>query len=302
MPPDVVFIVSEHVRRPELQYALRSWDLVPHGAVWFIGGRPGWVRNVNHIPFPDHENKWKNISDKARSLASLDGPAEEFYYTEDDYFILKPVDRIPDYIRDKSLNDYVGQQEKKRKRGLRGGWWGYMQNTRDVLHENGISEPASFDVHIPMLWRKSEMPVHWETPGPVSWRSLIGNTRTSERVLIEDIKVSASRNMERIDIGFASSSDGTFRKILEPTMAGLFPDPCRYEQEYYMDAPYDQEPRRLDAKKQRIVARRVRRNKPDQIVYEDGTREDVSDMCDCGFVAKSAGGLTTHQRSHTKEE
>lgn len=70
-----------------------------------------------------------------------------------------------------------------------------------------------------------------------------------------------------------------------------------------------------------ILARRVRRNKPNQILTENGW-VDVStfgdpppedyvepDMtafgdlvCDCGFEAKTAGGLTTHQRTHEEEE
>jgi len=279
--------------------------MVPHGTVWFVGGKPGWVRNVNHVPFPDHQDKWKNISDKARSLASLEGLAEEFYYTEDDYFILKPVDQIPNYIRAVSLNDYV--DGSKRKRVPRGGWWGYMANTRDVLHKNGVAEPASFDVHIPMLWRKSEMPIHWKTPGPVSWRSLIGNTRTTERILIEDVKVSAARYMKRTEIGFASSSDGTFRKLVEPIVHGLFPEPCRYEQEYYMDfepaSPYDEPVRRLQYKKDRIV-RRVKRDGT-VLTRVDGRwqpEEPEGFSCDCGFEAKSAAGLSAHQRSHSEEE
>jgi hypothetical protein len=326
MPPDVVFIVSEHVRRPELQYALRSWDLVPHGAVWFVGGRPGWVRNVRHVPFRDHQDKWQNIADKAKSLASLDGLAEEFYYTEDDYFILRPFDRIPDHSHPQTLNEQLAGRETRRKGRQLGGWWGYLQSTRDTLHAHGITDPVSFDVHIPMLWEKSKIPVHMDTGRPMSWRSLVGNTRKTVPVPVPDVKAGSSRRKAAVvasDVGFLSSSEGTFRKLVEPVVAALFPEPCRYEQEYYMDfepeSPYDHAPR-LDAKKQRIVARRVRRNKPDRVQYEDGTWVDVATIdektaekpdtttvgdpvCDvCGFVAKTAGGLATHQRSHESED
>jgi len=71
-----------------------------------------------------------------------------------------------------------------------------------------------------------------------------------------------------------------------------------------------------------ILAKRVRRNKPDRVLTEDGwvdvttINDEPSEgvvldttafgdppVCDdCGFEAKSTGGLSTHQRTHKGED
>lgn len=237
--PDVVFIVKEKVGRPELQYALRSLVNVPHGPVWLIGGRPEWVVNVQHVPFPDGKDKWKNISDKFKSLAALDDLSGEFIYTEDDYFILKPVSDLPNFVHPQTLNERVEEYEKGSSRPL-GGWKGYLQATRNALHKGGISEPESFDVHIPMLVEKNKIPLPMDTGAALSWRSMCGNTNGRDPVRVPiDAKTGSSTHLKKVraaGLGFLSSTDGTFKKQVEPVLVPLFPDPCRYEKEYYMDS------------------------------------------------------------------
>jgi hypothetical protein len=284
MPPDVVFIVKEQVRRPELQYALRSWSLVPHGTVWFVGGKPEWVRGVEHVPFPDSSPKWDNIAEKAKSLATLDGLSEFFYYTEDDYFILQPQDQIPAYTRPETLNDYVADYEKKNKK--LSGWAKYLQTTRNVLHAAGVDDPYSFDVHIPLLMEKSAIPVHLDNGKAMSWRSLTGNMMGHTPVPVTvDVKSPSRRHWEKVkaaDVGFLSSSEGTFKRSgVQAYLAGLFPDYSPYEKEFHMadsydeqiadnlpefesPSPYDQPP------KPRVVSRRLRRGKPNLFKLDTG--------------------------------
>lgn len=234
MTPDVVFVVHEHVRRPELQYALRSWSLVPHSQVWFVGGLPDWVRNVNHVPFPDSE-KWRNISDKFRSLHFLDGLADWFYYTEDDYFILQPQERIPHYVHKQSLRERVhGLETKQVRRKPLTGWKGYLTATLDVLVEAGVEDPLSYDVHVPLLVEKAKLPVHLESRWPVSWRSLYGNfSGLPSQPIKTDVKSHHSAKAKVAqETGFLSSAEGTFRKSgVEATLQKLFPEPSPYEKE-----------------------------------------------------------------------
>lgn len=231
--PDVVFIVREHPARDEFQYALRSLQNVPHGTVWLLGGRPEWIRNVRHVPWKDGGDKWKNIAEKFKSLATLDGLSEEFIYTEDDYFILKPHDRLPDLSYPTSLNEYVDARLKRKKRPS--GWTLYLKNTRDALHELGIEDPVSFDVHVPMYVRKSLIPLHWEPGMPVSWRSLTGNfDGRTHTPITTDVKVtSAGKLRGAIQTGFLSSNETTFQKTgVKTTLQKLFPEHCVYEKEY----------------------------------------------------------------------
>lgn len=293
--PDVVFIVREKVARAELQYALRSLANIPHGKVWLIGGKPEWVVNVEHVPFPDNPNKWQNISDKFKSLAHLDGLSERFIYTEDDYFIVKPFDRLPYLVRPAMLNDWVANYEKGRKRKKLSGWPGYLQATRDALHAAGITDPYSFDLHIPMEVERSKIPLHMDTGRPISWRSMCGNTSGREvEVAPRDVKIGVPKKVATVlksGIGFLSSSDASFAKCVEPTLRRIFPEPCRYEKEYYMayekevhfepESPWESpvyedeesvveeaEPGkcRRCGKPRDVTAKRIRRGKPN-IVY-----------------------------------
>ena len=80
MDRDVVFMLRDHPARDELQYALRSLDFIDHGTVYFIGGMPDWVRNVEHVPF-DGSSKWRNLDDKFRALAFFNDTATTEIYT-----------------------------------------------------------------------------------------------------------------------------------------------------------------------------------------------------------------------------
>ena len=328
--PDVVFIVRELVRRPELQYALRSWSLVPHGQVWMVGGCPSWVQNVNHVPFPDHPDKWQNISDKARSLATLDGLADWFYYTEDDYHILAPVDVIPLYRHETPLKPRVEEYRKRRKREPKGGWEGYLAATLRVLQNAGIEDPDSFDVHVPMLMEKARMPIHLKTPRPVSWRSLYGNFAEREPVTIDtDVKTGAGGDMKRkAATGFLSSSEGTFRRSgIEALLAARFPVPCQYERgDVDMAETFKREGGSQQWRKDRLMAAtRITRTGEKLVRTDEGWVPEVSEgevgapssgvdasgavspsgfVCDvCGFAAKTEFGLGSHKRAkHPAEE
>ena len=318
--PDVVFIVQEHVRRPELQYALRSWSLVPHGKVWLIGGCPNWVTNVNHVPFPDGDDKWRNISDKFRSLADLEELSDWFYYTEDDYHIIKPQpEGIPLYRHETPLRPRVAEYLARRKREPRGGWEGYLTATLRVLEKVGISDPDSFDVHIPMLVDKSRIPTHLDTPLPVSWRSLYGNLCGYPSVHVDvDVKTGNQGTLaQKAATGFLSSSEGTFRRSgIEALLADKFPSRSIYERED--DGMADMKPveGRQQWRKDRLV-RRVTRDGATLVRTENGWVDEVSGdgaasssvvpspdnspedlyCLQCDRTFKSVAGLMGHNRA-----
>lgn len=241
MAPDVVFVVREGVERTEFQYALRSLRFLEHGKVWLFGGRPDWVRNVEHVPVPD-SYKWRNISGKFKAAVEHPGVADEFVYTEDDYFITAPVDYLPDYARKEPLAEWVATYRARHKRKDKmTGWERYLSNTLDVLTDAGVEDPVSYDVHIPMLIQKRNVPLHlWRGPDfEVSWRTLYGNFSERETVRApRDVKVntlSTIRDAEKRMPGFLSSSDGTFKKSVLNVLKRVHPDPSPYEAEFYKE-------------------------------------------------------------------
>lgn len=312
MKPDVVFIVRERVRRPELQFALRSWSNVPHGTVWLIGGCPSWVQNVRHVPFPDGFDKWRNISDKFRSLATLGELSDWFYYTEDDYHILDPFpDGIPLYRHPTPLLPKVMEYRRRRKREPRGGWEGYLTATLDVLqNQAGIAEPESFDVHIPMLVEKARIPTHLKTPLPVSWRCLYGNLcgHPSEPIDIDVKSGSKAKLGQKAATGFLSSSEGTFRRSgIEAILEARFPERCRYEREDGdIMSKEDKEPAQQWRKERLVGARRITRTGQTLVRTKDGwqpEQQDLTEMTKAQLieVAKQRGVPTSGNKTQLLE-
>ena len=231
MKPDVVFCIGPSVGRDEFQYALRSLDNLEHGEVWIVGHKPKWVRNVIHVPF-DGGAKWQALNDVWRVIASVSDITERFYYSEDDYFITKPVEgEIPNYYLD-TLDERVLALDEA---GASGGWSQSLRATREVLVKAGIPHPISFDVHIPMLVEKERIPLHLDDGSrPLRYRSLVGNfaSRPPKRIST-DVKTVSPEECQRVHglgLGFLSSNEATFESSgVKAVLAELFPNPSRYE-------------------------------------------------------------------------
>jgi len=291
---DVVIVVEPRVQRDELQYALRSLDMIPHGRVFMVGGRPPWVQNVYHVPYKVTE-KWTALTNVWRDVIPTLNLTGEFIYTEDDYFILDPVDDIPNYHSPKTLRERCQSDSKGN-----GGWGKSMKNTLALLEANGYDDPLSFDVHIPMVVERDRIPT-WDLTEPwLRYRSLIGNTATRPAVPIRrDVKVGTLKAAKDVrPLGFLSSSDRTFHESAKLILRDIFPERCRYEKEpdaMQFDgpaSPYDETPtirqERLRAKKQRILAHRVRRDGRVQAQVESGGWVDVEHQNDAEFDERAA--------------
>lgn len=85
----------------ELRFCLRSivMHLKGYGEIFIIGEKPTWVKNVTHIPTPDIDRQfdktyWKErkIYEKIRIAAYMDDVTDDFYFTNDDHFLLQDFD------------------------------------------------------------------------------------------------------------------------------------------------------------------------------------------------------------------
>ncbi len=286
MSRDVVIVCDPRVLRDELQYALRSLDNVPHGRVFMVGANPHWVVGVHHVPFRVRE-KWTALTEVWRQVIPHLDLTAEFIYTEDDYFVLDPIDDIPNYHTPKTLRERCHGGDSKGN----GGWGRSMKNTLALLEANGHPDPLSFDVHIPMVVERDRIPTWDLSEKWLRYRSLVGNTATRPPVEIRrDVKARSVEEARDIrPLGFLSSQDSSFQAAVRPILREVFPDPCRYEKEYHMGSEFDSpvypvetadpdqpSPRRerIEAKKQRIVAHRVRRDGRVQGKTDDGVWVD----------------------------
>jgi hypothetical protein len=228
---DVVYFLKESPPRPELQFSLRSLAMTDHGTVWFVGGCPDWVRNVNHVPFPDGEFKWWTLNDKFMLLPGLDGLSDEFVLMSDDYFFLRPCDSFPNYVDRERLSYRIRRLGDVSNPTGRSGW---LAEARDVCRAQGVADPFMFDVHTPSLYNRHLIPLHLYRGTPLSWRSVYGNLIVDDPVEIPlDPKSNSSARITKLaelDIGLLSTSEHSFTASgAERLLAGLFPEPSPFE-------------------------------------------------------------------------
>ena len=131
----------------ELRYSLRSlaqqeWV----GDVYLVGHKPGWVRDVVHIPCPDpYVAKDANIINKILLAASAPGISEKIVVNSDDQYIMRPVTlaELGPWCDPKSL-----PHAKSRLRHSR--WCERLVETVAYCRDHGLPTFV-LDSHIPYL-------------------------------------------------------------------------------------------------------------------------------------------------------
>ena len=95
-PTDIVYILgngSKFGDDAELRFSLRSMANQPWlNNIYLIGHKPKWVKNIIHIPCPDHhpaKRKDINLITKILRACSIPELTEDFVVNSDDQFALK---------------------------------------------------------------------------------------------------------------------------------------------------------------------------------------------------------------------
>ena len=79
----------------EIRYSLRSVaeNVKNFGKVFIVGELPSFLKNVIHIPCGDlYRPAWKNAYAKTRLACEDPRLSDDFFFMNDDFFIVKPVD------------------------------------------------------------------------------------------------------------------------------------------------------------------------------------------------------------------
>lgn len=229
---DVVFAVKDNPDRRELQYALRSLAMFPHGRVFLLGTRPlDWLKNVEYLPWKQQGNKWFDLDRKFQALATFDDLSDEVIYTEDDYFVIRRVLDFPNYTHPDRLPVRVKRADDT---NAYGGWSNSLRDTCRVLQEHGVENPESFDVHIPMVVVRAEIPLYMACDVPLRWRSLYGNVSSRPAVPVKrDVKHTTREELElglRDTPAFLSSNERTFDSSgVHNILKKRFPRKSQYE-------------------------------------------------------------------------
>lgn len=229
MPHDIVFVLKEQLDTDELRYALRSIEKnFPHRFVWFVGGQPEGFqpdRMLRHRQ-PPELNKWNRIKSSMLKVVEEPELSEEFFWFNDDFFVMKPFKGKFVNYADKSLTELIEQQRKSHK------WLGPYARTLLKAREElkALKKPeVNFEVHMPMLFEKSKVAKAIMTCSSPQMRSIYGNVTGCKWKQHDDVKV---YDLDEVpdDPDFLSTNDKTFTDgVVGAYIRAAFPTPSRFE-------------------------------------------------------------------------
>lgn len=244
---DVCIIHKRDDWTEELPFALRSLRNLPHRKVWFVGHKPDWVVNVEHLPVEDITPKWHDIQAKYLAFIGFQGDMTgEVVSMYDDTYILdgRHGTDLPTFHWGTAKQAWTGgknparlKHENLENRALPT----YRRSIFDsgrVLEEYGIEEPLNYSLHVPFVFDRPKVPTHLWDGGVLNWKTMAGNTSGRESTdLGGDVKVNRRVTLADAlsrDTGFLSSLNSNFRASgVKRFLRSLFPEPCRYERAFY---------------------------------------------------------------------
>src|SRR5690606_29117380 len=163
--------------------------------------------------------------------------SEEFLLFNDDFFILRKIDKWPVFHRgpvSKVVEDYYRRHGplKWNDHYRRG-----MEQTADILEKWGFSEPLSYELHAPMPIHKDLMveavSKAIETDRSIvalHKRTLFGNYARVGGRITQDHKVSGMERTWGNNQLFVSTEDSAFRRgAVGKRLRTRFPEPSPYE-------------------------------------------------------------------------
>lgn len=225
---DAVYI-CRHGNNEELRFSLRSIEnLKQVDNVWVIGGKPHWYTG-NFIPVKSSD-KYNHAITNLHVLTNTKSISEKFILMNDDFFTIKPVEKLETYNEGLLLNKII-KYEKFNPNSKYSNW---LKKTHAHLVELLNREPLSFELHVPMKMTKKGLKQALEAE--ILWRSYYGNMFVSKTVETEDVKIyrHGSRdpnqyNYKNKDFPFISSEDRSFLFVRDKMLLHRFPNKSKYE-------------------------------------------------------------------------
>jgi hypothetical protein len=234
MLPDLVYFLGRGSPwdNNELRYSLRSAHAnLPHRKVVVVGERPAWLTGVIHVPAPDRwEVKVRNTLAKLALAVQVPELSEEFVLMNDDFFTLRPVDRLPSYC--------LGTMEHQVSLGVPGDleYRRLFEQGLAMLKKIGVAVPLNYETHHPLPMDKqgvrNMLDLHGGAGSAYPFRSVYSNMHRAhlDVELTRDVKVRGVFQMPSSDAAFASIDDATAKDGLFQAWCRMkWPEPSPYE-------------------------------------------------------------------------
>ena len=228
---DFVYICKEGINE-ELKYSIRSViESFPDSNIWVVGGKPDWYVG-NYINVEQKESKYKNAVENLKTISTSDQISESFVLMNDDFYIIKKINKIENfhggYLLNK-INLYQklnGNSQYTRK----------LSGTYKKLKALGFENPLDYELHVPMIMEKEKLKIILELIDQFLWRSIYGNKFEVGGTEMQDVKVYTSGplvlksyNLSIDSHTYLSSADSSFNNIFNKILKDKFNKKTKFE-------------------------------------------------------------------------
>ena len=228
---DFVYICKEGINE-ELKYSIRSViESFPDSNIWVVGGKPDWYVG-NYINVEQKESKYKNAVENLKTISTSDQISESFVLMNDDFYIIKKINKIENfhggYLLNK-INLYQklnGNSQYTRK----------LSGTYKKLKALGFENPLDYELHVPMIMEKEKLKIILELIDQFLWRSIYGNKFEVGGTEMQDVKVYTSGplvlksyNLNIDSHTYLSSADSSFNNIFNKILKDKFNKKTKFE-------------------------------------------------------------------------
>ena len=230
---DVVYFVKDKSINEELTYSIRSVVAnFPHRKIWIYGGIPSNLIKENYVmELQVGTTKWDKVRRMFMHAANNNDITESFYLFNDDFFVMKKVEKMPVLYRG-PLAEHILTIE-----GVYGNKpTNYTKQLRKVFYKLGDENlpRRSYELHVPFLFnRKKLAEIIRKYPDLRCTRTMYGNCNDIGGERVDDVKVyGGSRNPVKSYSTFLSTDDKAWRTNtmgVTNYIKSSFPEKSRYE-------------------------------------------------------------------------
>lgn len=236
----------------ELRYCLRSVEkyLTGYGDVFIIGNKPGWLKNVIHIPYdegfaPRSHEKERNIFNKIMAGCADERVTDDFLFMNDDHYLLSGylAGEFPFY-HDGLLTEKMTITDYKQT----------VNNSIDFFRTEALQfsywgEVKYYDIHCPITYNKQLFKLlskYWSKdlnkPFGVCLKTMYSNNNfywpagglEDDDSQYPDLKINAPYTSDQIRQILAGRSwfsigDKAFDGDIKQVLQELYPEKSKYE-------------------------------------------------------------------------
>lgn len=234
---DIVYTVKPSEENEELRYSLRSLKNIPHRNVYFVGYKPSWVSSeVIHIDHPKvGGGKIRSTNSNWLRVATTKDVSKLFVLFNDDFFVLKPVSKLP-FMH---LGSHAKFAKYYQDNHPLSSYTKVINNTTQRLTELGIEEAFSYELHIPTIISKQAVRLALFKSNfkfsPLNVRTIALSLMEVGGKKVPDVKFYSNHEVGKNPVEplskltFVSTMDGAWDSKVGEFVKSKFKEKCKYE-------------------------------------------------------------------------